>query len=68
VIPLTDPGEIREYKKALEGGFAMVLKLFLLWLLSVATIILFFMGAFPRNETERAPLPPSVDFTGQHWD
>lgn len=45
----------------------MVLKLFLLWLLSVATIILFFMGAFPRNERARAPHPPAVDFTGQHW-
>jgi hypothetical protein len=44
-----------------QGGFAMILKLFLLWLASVAVLILFFMGAFPPSEKERAPHAPGFD-------
>lgn len=46
----------------------MILKLFLLWLASVVTIVLFFMGAFPRCERERPGPAASAGCNPRNWN
>ncbi|HEU5452933.1 MAG TPA: hypothetical protein VFU76_13150 [Terriglobales bacterium] len=46
----------------------MILKLFLLWLAAVGVLILFFMGAFPQSEKERALQAGAAGFHPRNWN
>ena len=73
VIRLTDPGEVSGYNRSRaqrlrKAVLVMILKLFLLWLAAVGVLILFFMGAFPQSEKERALQAGAAGFHPRTWN